>query len=284
MLDRDGELLAESDVIFTAGIRAFTEFEPSDRPSLGTGRRLVQLQTSREEIIRLGPTDVALVGDSGPTLARLRKMLSGGAPPPTQHLERARERYEMSRERLRAAEREDDGEHLRVPNVMGRLVAHLPADAIVVADAVTSELALLHRLTVRNAADFHVSGGGGSLGWGMGAALGVALDEPDRPVVCVIGDGVFQFGIPALWTAVKYGLRVAFIVVNNRSYAAVKRALVRHGGQSARTKEFPATDISGPDIAMIAAGFGMPSWRAETAEELDRALEERVRRRGSDAD
>lgn len=55
-------------------------------------------------------------------------------------------------------------------------------------------------------AKFHTAASG-SLGWGAGAALGVQLADPARRVVAVLGDGVFQFAMPALWTAARYRFR-----------------------------------------------------------------------------
>lgn len=269
MLDRDGPLVADADVVVLAGVRAFTEFEPSTRPALGAGRALVQLQSSREEVVRHGPTAVALVGTPELSARALRDRLSPTPQPEvTAFRERARDDLEAATARLRDRER-PVGSHLSVDTAFGHLVGSLPEDAIVVADAVTSEPALLQRLTVRRPDGYHASGGSGSLGWGMGAALGVAFANPGRRVVNVVGDGVFQFGLPALWTAVKHRLPVTVVVVNNRAYAAVRSALYRRGGRSARTDEFPVTDLSGPDLAAIGAGFGCATWQVDAAGELD---------------
>jgi benzoylformate decarboxylase len=112
---------------------------------------------------------------------------------------------------------------------------------------------------------------GGSLGWGMGAAIGVAL-ACGRPIYCIVGDGVFQFGIQALWSAVAMQLPITFIVNDNASYAAVKGALKRYrdGDMSG---PWPGTDISGPDYAAIARGFGAFGVTVERLSDVRAALD-----------
>ena len=103
-----------------------------------------------------------------------------------------------------------------------------------------------------------ISTGGGSLGWGMGAAIGVKLAKPDATVISVVGDGAFQFGVHALWTAAVLGLPIVFIVIDNESYAAVKAGIKRYRRRGGRPdgSVFPASDLPGTDIAAISRGFG----------------------------
>ena len=112
----------------------------------------------------------------------------------------------------------------------------------------------------------------GSLGWGMGAALGIKMGMPTRPVAAVLGDGVFQFGMPALWTAARYNVPVTYIVMNNQSYAAVGAALRRFGGQAVARGRFPGVDIAGPRIADVSSAFGVPGQRVQSLAELRESL------------
>ena len=104
----------------------------------------------------------------------------------------------------------------------------------------------------------------------MGAALGVKIGDPKREVICVIGDGAFMFGAPALHTAEKYHVPVCFIIINNSSYAAVKAGLLRYKGQAAQKGVFPGSDIGGPDYATIAKGFGVPGFKVTSKRDLVR--------------
>jgi benzoylformate decarboxylase len=240
------------------------------------GRRVVHLHPSREEVVRVSPVDVALIADPGLALedlvAALPEPAAAVVAQRREHLQAVVAGYRQARERLRDVGDEDAP--LIVGSAMTVLADLVPDRAIVVADAVTSEPALLARLHLDGPGDLYTSGGSGSLGWGMGAALGVAFATPGRRVVSVVGDGVFQFGLPALWTLAGRGLDVTTLVVNNRSYAAVRSALYRRGGESARRDEYPVTDIGGLDIAAVARGFGITAWTADTPGALRTVLGE----------
>ena len=116
--------------------------------------------------------------------------------------------------------------------------------AALVGDATTAGGVLQQRAHQHCSDDYFVSSSG-SLGWGMGAALGVKLGLPQRRVAAVLGDGVFQFGIPALWTAGRRNIPVTYVVINNQRYAAVGAALQRYNGKAARRREYPARTSPG---------------------------------------
>jgi benzoylformate decarboxylase len=113
----------------------------------------------------------------------------------------------------------------------------------------------------------------------MGGAIGVQLARPDARVVNVVGDGSFQFGIQALFTAEQLRLPITYIVVDNVSYAAVRAALKRHR-KGARDGAFPASDLRGPDIAAIARGFGAFAETVDAIGDLKPALERAFARQG----
>jgi thiamine pyrophosphate-dependent acetolactate synthase large subunit-like protein len=125
---------------------------------------------------------------------------------------------------------------------------------------------------IPDAAREHLASAGGSLGWGMGAAIGVQLAFPRARVVNVTGDGSFQFGLQALFTAQQLRLPVTTIVIDNTTYAAVRAALKRYR-KGERTGGYPATDMRGPDIAAIARGFGAFAETVERIADLGDALE-----------
>ena len=66
------------------------------------------------------------------------------------------------------------------------------------------------------------------MGWAIGGALGIKMAKPDRPVVCVVGDGSAMYSIQGLWTAARYDLPVTYIVCNNQSYRILKHFLVNY--------------------------------------------------------
>jgi acetolactate synthase-1/2/3 large subunit len=125
------------------------------------------------------------------------------------------------------------------------------------------------------AAQFHPSGprsfasaatGYGTLGYALPAACGAKLGQPQRPIVCLIGDGGLQFTIAELAAAVEAQLDVAIVVWNNHGYDMIAQNF-RSAGMAPI-----ACDIYTPDILAIAAGYGCHTERATSIDEFKEAL------------
>src|SRR5207249_2001088 len=96
-----------------------------------------------------------------------------------------------------------------------------PDDGITVVESPSSTAALRNQLRISRPGSYFFAAGGG-LGFGLASAVGVQLAQPDRPVVCVIGEGSTQYAITALWSAVAYSAPVTFLVLHNEEYAILK--------------------------------------------------------------
>lgn len=161
------------------------------------------------EIARTHGVDVPLIGATKGAIQAIQQRLGGdaGSSGAERHgfLRAAVERLEASRAGERVATAGHRGA-LQVADALRGLGALIRPTTTIVEDATTSGGAVQRFLPRLNELSFMTSVSG-SLGWGLGAALGVQLPAPDREVVAVIGDGVFQFGMPALWTAARYRSR-----------------------------------------------------------------------------
>ena len=100
----------------------------------------------------------------------------------------------------------------------------------------------------------------------------------------MLGDGVFQFGIPALWTAGRRNIPVTYVVINNQRYAAVGAALQRYDGKAAQRREYPGTDIAGVNIAEVSTAFGVPGERVDSLRDSAERTGRREGCRASGAD
>jgi benzoylformate decarboxylase len=113
-------------------------------------------------------------------------------------------------------------------------------------------------------------GAGGGLASGRGS-IGVQLAQPDRPVVCVLGEGSAQYAIAALWSAVAYEVPVTFLVLQNREYAILKWF-----AEIEEVKGAPGLDLPAVDTAAVADGYGVSSTRVGEREELREALKSAI--------
>jgi len=117
------------------------------------------------------------------------------------------------------------------------------------------------------------SGYMGTLGFAFPTSLGAKVAVPDKPVVCVTGDGGFMFGMQELATAVQHKINLVVVVMNDGGYGNVRRYHddIYHG-------ERIATELPGPPYADVARLFGWEAMTAKSPDELTRALRRAIQR------
>jgi benzoylformate decarboxylase len=148
------------------------------------------------------------------------------------------------------------------------LAGVFPEDGIVVLESPSATPALRNQLRLSRPGSYYFSAGGG-LGYGMPAAIGVALACPGRPVVCVVGEGSAQYAIQSFWTAAAYKVPVTFLVLRNEEYAILKWFSLLEEIEGA-----PGLDLPALDCAAVAHGYGVNANRAANADELEGQLRE----------
>jgi len=116
---------------------------------------------------------------------------------------------------------------------------------------------------------FNSATGYGTLGYGLPAAIGAALADPDTPVVCLIGDGGLQFTLPELASAVEAKVGIVVLLWNNQGYGEIRR-FMRNAGTTPL-----GVDIYTPDFLLLAQGFGCAAARARDHADLKRLLQQR---------
>jgi benzoylformate decarboxylase len=242
------------DLVLVVGSSVFPYYPYIPGPLLPPGAKLVQLTSDPAEAAR-APMGEAILGDVRHALERLVELTS----------ESTRERPPQRAQPSALAE-PAAGEPLSGSAAMAALAAVWPEDGIAVLEAPSSTLALRNRLRLSQPGSYYFSSSGG-LGFGIAAAVGVQLAQPERPVVCVLGEGSAQYGITALWTAATYKVPVTFLVLRNEEYMILKwfAGMEQVGGA-------PGLDLNGLDVAAVASAYGVPSREVSGGEELAEAL------------
>jgi benzoylformate decarboxylase len=115
---------------------------------------------------------------------------------------------------------------------------------------------------------------GGSLGYGIGAAIGAQLGVPDRPVVCSLGDGAVMYSASGFWTMARYSLPILTIVWNNMNYQTVRTNFAAIGGAMAKQNKYPEVYLGDPEIdfVMLAKAQGIDGMHVRQPQELEAAL------------
>jgi benzoylformate decarboxylase len=150
--------------------------------------------------------------------------------------------------------------------LMSRIEAVCPHDRVVVCEAPSSLDAMRAHLPMKEPASYYAHASGG-LGYGLASAIGIAMAEPTRRVIALIGDGSSMYAIQALWTAAKLGTRVIFVIVNNQAY----QALVGFGKLLGMGVPV-GTVIDDLDFVKLAEGMAMTGEAVAKASDLDAAL------------
>jgi benzoylformate decarboxylase len=245
------ERLAGYDLVVVFGAPIFRYYPYVPGPVVGEETRLIHFTDDAEEAAR-APAGMAVIGDVALALDELARMV-GEATRPAPPM----------RARPAAVA---DGEPLAPAFVMRALAEALPEDAVVVEESASSRAAFYDQVRIKRSGSYYATGSGG-LGFAVPGAVGVQLAWPDRPVVCVVGDGAAMYAVQALWTAAQLKAPVVFLVLNNGEYAILKSFAAFHDAPGV-----PGLDIPGLDIVGIAGGFGCAGRRIERGKELGEEL------------
>ena len=247
-----GLTLEGHDLILVAGSSVFPYYPHIPGPLLPEGAELVAITSDPDEAVR-APMGEAIVADVGLTLAALLEAVPESSRPVPEPNPGPQE-----------IPPEDP---LNSSTVHSALAEAMPEDAIVVLESPSSTLALRNQLRISRPGSYYFSAGGG-LGFGLAASVGVQLAQPDRPVVCVLGEGSAQYAITAFWSAVAYRAPVTFLVLQNSEYAILKWF-----AEVEQVNEAPGLDLPKLDVAAVAEGYGVKAHRAKTRDEVAGALD-----------
>ena len=157
---------------------------------------------------------------------------------------------------------------LHPQHIVERLSALAPEDAFVATDVGQHQMWTAQFYKFHQPRAWITSGGLGTMGFGLGAAIGAKVANPRRPVILVTGDGSFRMNLNELTTIARYKLPVVIVLMNNRTLGMVRQWQTlffdRHYSQTNLHEDV--------DFCKIAEAFGIPSWRLTDRADVDRAL------------
>jgi benzoylformate decarboxylase len=248
-------MLAGHDLVLVVGSSVFPYYPYMPGPLLPDGASLVMITSDPGEAAR-APMGDAIVGDVALALTGL--------------VERVGEATSPAPEPLPAPGPPPEADPLSGSQAIAALADAWHEDGVIVLEAPSSTNALRNRLRLCKPGSYYFCGGGG-LGFGISAALGVRLAQPARPVVCVLGEGSAQYGITALWTAAAYKNPVTFLVLRNDEYMILKWF-----AQFEQVTGAPGLDLPGLDVAAVANAYGVRAETVSGREQLTTALRDAI--------
>jgi benzoylformate decarboxylase len=268
------------DVVLIAGASRLS-LSRKGHPMVPRNARIIEIGLREDHLARNYPADLLIYAHAEETLQQLLKTMRG------RKIDRAgvaaRSRQAEALKQRQSAKRKQDLQQVWDSNPIApeRLAAELnrtmAKDAIVVTEGATSDRPIWDYI------DFDQPGGGrrhmissgGSLGWGLGAAIGTKLGAPDSQVVALVGDGGYQFAVQALWTAKRFEVPLIIVIFNNLGYQANRWAITGQQGRAVATGKFIGISLDDPQIdhVGIARSYGLDGERVDRPENLGDALE-----------
>ena len=249
-------LWKDADAVLAVGTRFFIQ---NGNWGIDDKLKVVRIDIDPDEPDRFRKPDVALIGDSA---AQLRALI---AALPKHNRKRASRAEELKGHRGWYTERLS-----RLEPQMGFLQAirrALPDDGIFVDEVSQMGFASRLALPIEKPRTYLSPGYQDNLGWGFGTALGAKAAMPHKKVLAIAGDGGFLYQMGELATAVRHNIAVVVVVFDNGAFGNVKRIQQERYGN-----RLIASDLHNPDFVRLADSFGVASFKASDAKQLEDAL------------
>ena len=232
------ETLAGHDLIVVVGSQVFAYYPNLPGPLLPAGAALIAITSDPDEAAR-APMGDAIVADVKLTLeALLQHVEPSDRPAP---------------EPRAAAEPPEESDPMSPAAAIAALADVFPDEGVVVPESPASTGAIRNRLRLSRPGSYYFMSGGG-LGFALPGSIGVQMAQPDRRVVCVLGEGSAQYAIQGFWTAAAYDVPVTFLILRNEEYAILKWF-----GEIEQVTGAPGLDLPALEVAAVAEGYGVPS-------------------------
>ena len=249
------EMIDGAEVIIAIGTR-FTPRNPA-----GSGSKVIHIDPDESILSRAHPNKLKLKGDAKATLSKLNAALSElGCDS-----ELMAERHAFDKAALEEARVRDRSEDAAYPWLVAIEDAY-PDEATGIWGMTQLGYYSRQHFEVDRPWSYIDSGYMGTLGYAYPTAIGAKVGVPDRPVICIVGDGGFMYASGELSTAVKYGINVVAVVFNDGAYGNVARDLDQDFGGSYEA------DFVNPDFIAMAKAYGGEGFLATSPEELTTAI------------
>ncbi|MGM9759049.1 MAG: biosynthetic-type acetolactate synthase large subunit [Parabacteroides sp.] len=263
----------ECDVLIAVGMR-FDDRVTGNLQTYAKQAKIIHLDIDNSEIGKNVPVDVKVLGNAKHTLPMITALLE----------ERKRPEWNAEFEPDAAEEQEKVIEkelhpkegYLRMGEVIRKVSEATGHDAVLVTDVGQNQMMAVRYFQYKRTRSVITSGGLGTMGFGLPAAIGAKIGAPDRTVCFFTGDGGLQMTIQELGTIMQENLNVKIILLNNNFLG-----MVRQWQELFFKKRYSATIMENPDFVEIAKAYRIGAREVQKREELDEAIEEMLNYDGS---
>lgn len=265
-------LTNECDVLIAVGMR-FDDRVTGRLDKYAKQAKVIHLDIDPAEIDKNVKTTVPVWGDCKETLPMLTELIEKKVH--QQWLERFREFEKEERKTCITPELNPASDTLSMGEVINLLNELTNGDAVIVTDVGQHQMVACRYAKFNRTKSNITSGGLGTMGFALPAAIGAKFGVPARSVVAVIGDGGFQMTIQELGTVMQSQVDIKIIILNNNFLG-----MVRQWQQLFHDRRYSFVDISSPDFVQVAKGYRIEGRNVSKREDLNDALKEMLNHKG----
>lgn len=266
-------LTNECDVLIAVGMR-FDDRVTGRLDKYAKQAKVIHLDIDPAEIDKNVKTTVAVWGDCKETLPLLTSLLK--EKDNTAWINKFKEYAKEETEQCIQPEMNPEGDVMSMAEVLNALNELTNGDAVIVTDVGQHQMVACRYAKFNQTRSNVTSGGLGTMGFGLPAAIGAKYGAPDRTVVAIIGDGGFQMTLQELGTIMQFGAAVKILILNNEFLG-----MVRQWQQLFHDRRYSFVNITSPDYIMLAQSYGISGQKIDKRDDLKTALKTMLDHDGS---
>ncbi|MBC2844429.1 biosynthetic-type acetolactate synthase large subunit [Winogradskyella flava] len=261
-------LTNECDVLIAIGMR-FDDRVTGNLETYAKQAKIIHFEIDPAEVDKNVKTDIAVLGNAKTSLKALLPLLN-----PNSHNEwhqKFKDLYSIEYEKVIKNDLHPTKEGLTMGEVLKEINKQTQGDAAIVTDVGQHQMIACRYAEFNKTKSNITSGGLGTMGFGLPAAIGAKMAAPEREVISICGDGGYQMTIQELGTIFQQKAAVKIVVLNNDFLG-----MVRQWQQLFFDKRYASTEMTNPDFVAIAKGYYLNAKRVTKREELAAAVEEMI--------
>ncbi|RRO14606.1 biosynthetic-type acetolactate synthase large subunit [Flavobacteriaceae bacterium 14752] len=265
-------LTNECDVLIAIGMR-FDDRVTGDLNTYAKQAKVIHFEIDPAEIDKNVKTDIAVLGDAKTSLTKLLPKLKANNH--SDWLQKFKDLYKIEYEKVIKNDIHPTKEGLSMGEVIQEINIQTQGNAAIVSDVGQHQMIACRYADFKQTKSNITSGGLGTMGFALPAAIGAKMAAPQRDVVAVIGDGGYQMTIQELGTVFQQNIDLKIVVLNNNFLG-----MVRQWQQLFFDKRYASTEMINPDFIAIARGYFINAQKVEDRKNLARAVKDMMTTKG----